>query len=65
MHNLNSIPLRYPYSYLSLFFYRWVTCCCFLDYGTLAVADKFGNIGVVNICALLLSILTLLKIIGN
>ncbi|XP_031565334.1 splicing factor 3B subunit 3-like [Actinia tenebrosa] len=30
---------------------RWVTCCCFLDYSTLAVADKFGNIGVVRLSA--------------
>jgi len=28
---------------------RWVTTSCVLDFDTVAVADKFGNIGVVRI----------------
>ena len=28
---------------------RWVTTACVLDFDTVAVADKFGNIGVVSL----------------
>ncbi|EDO49217.1 predicted protein [Nematostella vectensis] len=28
---------------------RWLTCCCYLDYDTLAGADKFGNIFTVRL----------------
>jgi len=28
---------------------RWVTTSCVLDYDTVAVADKFGNVGVVRL----------------
>ena len=27
---------------------RFMTCCCILDYNTVAAADKFGNIAVVG-----------------
>ncbi len=29
---------------------KFVTCTCLLDYDTVAVADKFGNISVVRVC---------------
>ena len=30
-------------------FFRWVTSTCPLDYSTVAVADKFGNLSVVRL----------------
>lgn len=29
--------------------FRWLTCCCYLDYDTVAGADKFGNVFVVRL----------------
>ena len=28
---------------------RWLTAACYLDYGTMAGADKFGNVAVVRL----------------
>lgn len=39
-----NIRLRSMY-YLS----RWLTCCSYVDYDTVAGADKFGNVFVVSI----------------
>ena len=30
------------------FLFRWLTCCSYLDYETVAGADKFGNVFVVS-----------------
>jgi len=32
-----------------MMFFRWVTSTCPLDYSTVAVADKFGNLSVVRL----------------
>jgi len=29
---------------------RFMTCCCVLDYNTVAAADKFGNLAIVSMC---------------
>lgn len=28
--------------------YRFMTCCCVLDFNTVAAADKFGNVSIVS-----------------
>ena len=35
--------------YLTITLSRWVTTTCVLDYSTVAIADKFGNISVVRL----------------